>query len=335
MIDLGTLAAGVVATVGDDGTIACGSTVLRGRVVGRDGRLRSERPGAAPLAQTSVRVRGGEVVHRSYAVDHAVVVEVENASPEPVAVAFVLDGARAGGPQLRSVRPPGAVEADGTMVFPLPHRLTLRIVLARDDLDVRALPSAHAVAQGWERLLEHGMRTELTEPLQSQVDAARADLLLAAPSADAFVDLEAWGFDAAASAMWARLGMSARRRARRAASSGVLAETRDALVREVGATVALVPEFRPEWLGRPLAVHDAPLRRGRCSFAIRWHGARPALLWDVPAGMRVRIPALDSRWESTEPVGETLLGEPPVALLSMGRADATGGVPVEAPEAFT
>jgi hypothetical protein len=51
--------------------------------------------------------------------------------------------------------------------------------------------------------------------------------------------------------------------------------------------------------------------------------------------MRARVPALDAQWESTTPVGETLLAEPPVALLSMGRAGATAGVPVEAPEDFT
>ena len=79
------------------------------------------------------------------------------------------------------------------------------------------LADPDAVGRAWDRMLDRGMRTELPEPLQSEIDAARADLLLAAPSAEAFVALEAWGFDEDAVEMWARLSMRApaRRETRR------------------------------------------------------------------------------------------------------------------------
>ncbi len=78
-----------------------------------------------------------------------------------------------------------------------------------------------------------------------------------------------------------------------------------------------------------------PLRRGRCSFAVRWHGARPALLWDVPAGTTVTAPALDPAWSSAEPVGETLLAEPPSGLLALGEPGVRAGISLETPEQFS
>jgi hypothetical protein len=74
------------------------------------------------------------------------------------------------------------------------------------------------------------------------------------------------------------------------------------------------------WAGQPIEVHDAPTPYGRLSFAVRWHGDRPALLWEldrypnrpVP---RLTAPGLDASWSSTEPRGEALLApstvEPP------------------------
>jgi hypothetical protein len=97
----------------------------------------------------------------------------------------------------------------------------------------------------------------------------------------------------------------------------------------------VLPGYRVAWLGEQLAVHDLPLRRGLCSFALRWHGARPALLWDVPAGTTVRAPALDPAWASDEPVGETLLAEPPTSLLALGERTTLAGTTIDAPEQFS
>jgi hypothetical protein len=62
-------------------------------------------------------------------------------------------------------------------------------------------------------------------------------------------------------------------------------------------------------------VHDAPTRFGRISFALRWHGEHPALLWevtDVRRGLELRVPTLVPGWSTRDPVGETLLRTSPV-----------------------
>ena len=57
-----------------------------------------------------------------------------------------------------------------------------------------------------------------------------------------------------------------------------------------------------------------PVAGGRLSCALRWHGARPALLWefdgDMPEGYRLTCTALDPEFESTESSGEVLLNVP-------------------------
>ena len=69
------------------------------------------------------------------------------------------------------------------------------------------------------------------------------------------------------------------------------------------------------WLGQGIEVHEAPTTAGRFGFAVRWHGERPALLWElvpVPgrAAPTIRCPGLAPGWSSDEPVGETLLPQP-------------------------
>jgi hypothetical protein len=345
VIELGALTTGLVAGVDPLGTLVRGELTLAWRV--RDGdrwlipgevAVHQVRPGAAPLGETALRITGGEAVHRAYAVSDnggAVVVEVENASPEAIAVAFLVRGSS----QWELVLPgkPGAKEPDGAVVFPVPHRQRVRVALSATPLDVRELPDADAVERAWRTLLDRGMTTELPQPLQSETDAARADLLLARPSGAIFAALEAWGFDHEAEAMWHRLGFRERRSARRRArdGSGILSSTRAALVHEAASVIDILPGFRPEWLGQPIAARDVPLGNGHCSFAVRWHGARPALLWDVPAGTRVRAPALDPLWSSTKPSSEALLAAPPSTLLPMGHADATDGAPIDTPDVFT
>lgn len=79
--------------------------------------------------------------------------------------------------------------------------------------------------------------------------------------------------------------------------------------------LGLLPEFPSHWRGGPLEVHGLVTRVGVVSFAIRWHGYRPALLWELepaptdgaprPVGLTCR--GLDPDWSTTEPRGETLL----------------------------
>lgn len=360
MLGVGTLAAGTSASVDGDGTVAFDGMRLGWRLrgvgdwvdPGSDVAARQSRPDPAPVVHTAVRLGRGDIVQRVYAAGDGdgsvVVVEVANDSSEGVAAGFVVDapgtvttddaGVRLDGTRvLAFARRPGAIEQHGRLlVFPVPHRTRVRVALTRgSEVDVAALPDVDAVVRAWDRILDRGMRTELPDPLQAEVDAARADLLLAEPSAAAFAALEDWGLDDEAVRMWSRLKIRDRRRARRDRGDDVLGATRAALLRESRSGLELLPGFRPAWLGQSIAVHDAPVRDGRCSFAIRWHGARPALLWDVPAGREVRVPTLDPSWSSTDPVGETLLAEPPAQLLSMGERAAVSGTRVDAPDQFS
>ncbi len=84
----------------------------------------------------------------------------------------------------------------------------------------------------------------------------------------------------------------------------------------------LLPQFPPAWRGGEVEVHDAATTHGMVSFAVRWHGERPALLWDLKADEQVEIccPGLDPDWSTTESKGEALLagtslglGQPPSA----------------------
>lgn len=108
-----------------------------------------------------------------------------------------------------------------------------------------------------------------------------------------------------------------------AVNAVVVAAVRDLLVGDAGTEPAgphehldLSPTVPDAWLGQGWEVHDLPTRHGRLSFAVRWHGDRPALLWQLdPAHDRpvvIRAPGLDRAWHSAHPVGEDLLG--PVAL---------------------
>ncbi|HEY6534033.1 MAG TPA: hypothetical protein VIY72_17115 [Acidimicrobiales bacterium] len=112
-----------------------------------------------------------------------------------------------------------------------------------------------------------------------------------------------------------------------ASTAAVLRFVRQLAVQEPGGAVAVVPSVRETWLGQQIEAHDVPTSYGRFSFAVRWHGDRPALLWElaphddarVVAAVAargpfvVRAPGLDPTWSSTELRGEALLAVPPSA----------------------
>jgi hypothetical protein len=121
--------------------------------------------------------------------------------------------------------------------------------------------------------------------------------------------------------------------ARRAAASAVgnspradraeLLELRDRLVCETDdGGIAVFPHVPDEWLGQGVEVHDAPTDHGLISWAVRWHGDRPALLWDAPVGVRVTAPGLDATWSSDKGKGDALLSPvaPPGTPVSLRRA---------------
>ena len=87
------------------------------------------------------------------------------------------------------------------------------------------------------------------------------------------------------------------------------------LVADHGGDLVVAPGFRSAWQGGPLAVYGLPTRFGPMSYAVRWHGARPALLWELDSRLgqepiTVTAPALDKGWSSDQASGETLLAAP-------------------------
>jgi hypothetical protein len=211
-----------------------------------------------------------------------------------------------------------------------------------DAVDLSLLPDAHVAAAGWAAQLRRGMQAVLPDHrLQQAVYAARAALLLGADAAGRVHDnelaaLEDWGFDSEAADAWRRLRIHERRRVARrapdpnpwetiqsrlqAASSTFtwpdgpapfLRAVRDLLVGPSDdGSVTLLTEFPAGWRGQDLDVREAPTRAGRVSYAVRWHGPRPALLWECERPIRLTAPGLDPSWSTTEQRGEALLAAP-------------------------
>ena len=346
----------------------------RWHVAARETAVRQRRLEVAPAYETAMRIPSGDAIHRVYAIGgpgDPVIVEIENDSPVPVALALVVSGLRAGigldlgktridldrNLQLRAskaaahavaaanveallaavARGAGAATTPGTvsagavvaLLQPLAHRTRSRFAIMPDarhepEVDLVAAPDADAVARGWVAMLRRGMQVVFADPgRQLATDRARVDLLLEAglrrSGPDVFAALEDWGLDAEAVAVWGRLGWRDRRAARRRADVGagagcdaatLLRATRDAVVSERADGVIVVAPQSPG-PGEPLEVHEAPTRSGSVSFAIRWHGDHPALLWDVqgaPGSLRMVSPSLDPSWSTSEPSGEVLLG---------------------------
>jgi hypothetical protein len=90
---------------------------------------------------------------------------------------------------------------------------------------------------------------------------------------------------------------------------------RDLCVRDDEDELVLLSVFPPTWRGQSVDVHDAPTRFGALSYAIRWHGDRPALLWEIDAhpgvtAATLRAPGLDPGWRGDGLAGDALLAAP-------------------------
>ena len=258
------------------------------------------------------------------------------------------------------------------VLHPLAHTAQVRVALplgrvSRPDaaaVDLAALPDAERVARGWALHLDAALRVDLPdERLVDAVRACRASLLLGdVPRAEARLvaaALERWGhlppgrrrlpatvaLDGALAQLDAVLAAASRvwtwpAPDDRLAPATVLHLVRELLVaedverRHIALAAAAVADG---WLGRGFEVHGAPTRWGRVSYAVRWHGARPALLWDVEtadgtAPVRLTAPGLDPTWSSSEPAGEALLApvEPPGGLPKVVAPLAGDGTPADA-----
>jgi hypothetical protein len=117
------------------------------------------------------------------------------------------------------------------------------------------------------------------------------------------------------------------------AAADFLSFVRTMLVTEsAGGGLALSSAVPEAWYGQGWEVRDAPTAQGLLSYAVRWHGERPALLWqlephaDVSAAatngkgnghgsgatVTLTAPGLDPTWSSTELEGEALLAPVPL-----------------------
>jgi hypothetical protein len=345
-----------------------------------------------PVVETAMRVPGGDAVHRAYGVPGPgggfVVVEVENRSPVPFAVALAIRPYNPEGPavvkrigfsddaatvdgraavlfQKRPARMAGSTLelgdvaevvtsgaagdrlpdplrcrhglAGAAFVFPLAHTATLRVALplrpgrrGHAQLPPR-LPSSADVARGWRAQSSQGMRLELPPGrIADAVEANRRFLLLFDEDPDpnpgrgdgplqvAFGDL-AVGDRRALDRLQSFLDEATDTftwppgHDRRAASD-LVSFVQAMLAREApdGDGLVLCATLPEAWAGQPLEVHDVPTRYGTLSFAVRWHGERPALLWELERDdgvgpVRLSAPGLDPAWSSTEARGEALL----------------------------
>lgn len=351
---------GAVQVVGDDWTLDWWiGADDRWRVPAREPAVRQEAFGGVAIAETRLRVPGGDAVQRVYGVagrGDPVVVEVENDSPAAFLVAFALRGATSIALEGSEVSLDGRVAlvvpfpprrwdvtdldlsaeqcgaqtgvlppttlAPGTLraalLYPLSHRNKLRIAVVtgeeRPRVDLAQLPGPKDVVKGWYRQLERGMRVRGIEERIADLDLARTQVLLDPhPGAATTAALEDWGFDDEAAWAWEGLTGRERRAARKRdvvddGPAGRLLAARAAYVRDGGDGVELLAGGVDP--GVDLEVFDAPTRYGTVSFALRWHGEHPALLWEVrdaTGPVELRVPVLAPGWSTTAAAGETLL----------------------------
>lgn len=78
--------------------------------------------------------------------------------------------------------------------------------------------------------------------------------------------------------------------------------------------IDLVPGMQRAWLGQNLRASRLPTPFGTLSFAVRWHGPRAALLWELEdrtlRDFTITSRAIDPSFATTESSGEVLLAEP-------------------------
>lgn len=83
---------------------------------------------------------------------------------------------------------------------------------------------------------------------------------------------------------------------------------RSLLIDDSGPDLVILRRFPTAWRGGNVEVHRMPTRHGELSYGVRWHGARPALLWQLDrASASIRCPGLDPDWSTSDERGETLL----------------------------
>jgi hypothetical protein len=378
MTNIGTLVDGTLATVGSAGQVSGPNLGALNWWIAADDRwhtppneptCRQTRLEGTPVVETAIRVPSGDVMHRVYAVvdqGGLIVVEVENQSTLPVAIAFDRH-------DLLTSRPPTAMAIqgielpEGSIVVPIGKGSIIRVALGQGTGSLpTTVPSADEVMRGWLGVIDRSPRLVLPDDavrvsvLRDRSDLLLADLptqadpvafLLAASErvrcgqpAEPFVDdvvvaavavaklSKKTAASFSATSALARASEVLRHADQSQAADDVdrmrlklapslaspnesvpyrLARTLDGLASVQNDELVLLAEPVPSaWFGQPLEVHQAPLTHGSVSFAVRWHGERPALLWESTHTGVVRCPGLDPSWRGTGLKGEALLAAP-------------------------
>ena len=305
--------------------------------------------GGTPVIESRVRVPGGDAIHRTFVVagGHAVV-EIENASPAPFAVAFTR--ADVIGPVAPSAVPESASLPSESVAFAVAHRTRLTVVWPRGSTPPR-VPTSEMVVRGWQTQCDRGVRYELPdESLLESLTWARCALLLdgplvsddpptrllamgewvrlgedSAPLVPAVADAvhalarthSAWALRSGADVLRAAgeeraaadvLDILRRMGASEEEPVSVLARVRSLVRACASGGIELLPMFPEAWVGQSLAVYGEHTPFGKLSFAVRWHGSRPAVLWELDrAGPVLLRCGLDPAWSTTEPRGDALL----------------------------
>lgn len=172
-----------------------------------------------------------------------------------------------------------------------------------------------AAATQVERLASRLATGPEAEPVTAADRLVAAAAALAAGDGGAHDDLLRLVGEASATGAWSGPGRGGRGIGHDLAASGaMIAAGRAMLVAERPDGLALLPVFPDTWYGNPVELHDQPTGFGVISFAIRWHGRRPALLWElVPhpgiGAVTLTIPGLDPTWSTTVLSDDALLAE--------------------------
>lgn len=320
-----------------------------------------------PVAETRLRVPGGDVIQRIYAVADLggmTVMEFENDSPMPIVVAVTRNDILT--TREPSTQTPLGIDLPaGSIVVPVGHKSTTRVALAHSNPHSGRLPddtpNHQQVVRGWEAACDVAGRITLPDhTIVAGVARTRSDLLLGVGADNAAVELvrlgetgpdsilhvvdevqgllkeekrakvlrwstkhrllaAAWacvklGDDTAAGDIggaWLRLADRPSQDLPAQMPAGLEGVT---WVEELlasgapsGGECRVLAHGIPEpWWGSSFDVHALPADPFRTvSYAVRWHGARPALLWEVAGAPGLVLSHRD--WHTTDAAGEALL----------------------------
>lgn len=98
------------------------------------------------------------------------------------------------------------------------------------------------------------------------------------------------------------------------ARAALLIGLRSLCISTTSDTIDVVPGMQRAWLGQNLRASRLPTPFGTLSYAVRWHGSRAALLWEMEdhteREFTMTCRSIDPAFATTERSGETLLEEP-------------------------